>query len=228
MKIEKGKLKMNLSSRGLSLAILIAFVSLCQPVEAQEAQQRLLQRAWTCHATVFLAGTTYQYTPSSWTMRTGGDYVVWGDREKSCKKYIKAKILTKSIWNQLGLPAAEFDKVCNAGSAKLRVEYGFDKRPKSWSFIHELSVPWTGWLNRDNPGGNGDFETLADFVRNGQVCANPRKIQCRGVGTRQLVSSGTVNGQNYRCDVTVGGVCDNRQQNPGVRCGDYEVRFLCL
>lgn len=89
---------------------------------------------------------------------------------------------------------------------------------------------WTRWLNRDLPSGTGDFETLQGFLQGGRVpqsCSTPKKIECRRTGTTQLVETGIVNGQRYTCEPTVGGVCDNRQQNPGVRCSDYEVRFLC-
>ena len=29
---------------------------------------------------------------------------------------------------------------------------------------------WTPWLDRDNPGGVGDFEDLATFLTMGQAC----------------------------------------------------------
>ena len=82
---------------------------------------------------------------------------------------------------------------------------------------------WTGWLNRDNPGGTGDFETLADFVRAGQVCASPKRIDCQTLNG--LPASST--GQPYTCDPQVGGVCDNRKLAAGQTCADYRVRFCC-
>lgn len=90
------------------------------------------------------------------------------------------------------------------------------------------SGTWTPWLDRDNPSGSGDFEALAAFRESGQVCANPKQIQCRLRGSTQLVQTGLVNGrEQYVCDLASGGVCDNRRQSPGVQCSDYEVRFLC-
>jgi CHAT domain/Mucin-2 protein WxxW repeating region len=91
-----------------------------------------------------------------------------------------------------------------------------------------LPASWTPWLNRDLPSGSGDYEGLRDFVEAGQVCANPLQIECRLAGPEQLVQTGLVNGkEKYLCDLDVGGVCDNRQQSPGVSCSNYEVRFLC-
>ena len=42
-------------------------------------------------------------------------------------------------------------------------------------------VRWGPWLDRDNPSGNGDYETRND-ERN--VCENPTAIQCRIKGTK--------------------------------------------
>ncbi|MEO1643138.1 MAG: hypothetical protein AAFR74_07355 [Pseudomonadota bacterium] len=82
---------------------------------------------------------------------------------------------------------------------------------------------WTKWLNRDRPGGNGDFDTLAGFRQSGQACETPIEIECR-------TSAGKVphnqTGEVYSCAPQTGGACVNRQQSDG-RCQDYEVRFKC-
>lgn len=82
---------------------------------------------------------------------------------------------------------------------------------------------WTPWLDRDNPSGTGDFETLAGFVKNGQACEAPKKIECQTLDGRPASSTG----QPYTCDPKVGGVCDNRKQPGGRGCLDYRVRFCC-
>jgi hypothetical protein len=235
-------------------------------------------------------------------MKTGDPDAVWGDREKSCKRYIENRILTASIWSHFKLTPAEQDQICKQGNGKFRVDYSFDKRPKSWSLTKTVPAPpcdcdlscaagydldntsspghprctrllcrgtaqgipdkrfgphdngidiwsgnvyhhqpvvrgachfhgngrWTPWLNRDAPSGQGDFETLRDFVTAGQACSTPQKIECRRRGTTQLVVTGVgAGGERYTCDPSVGGVCNNRQQTGGVTCSDYEVRFLC-
>lgn len=225
------------SFRSVSIAALVLFLGLSWPAAAQEGNLRALARSWTCHATINLVGTGHTFTPSPWRMRTRDPHTVWGDREASCKAYLKAKLLTPGLWNRFELSSSEQQRICRAGGGRLRVDYGFDKRPKSWNFVHPITSAvglcprWTPWLNRDNPSGTGDFETLREFLQAGRVpqsCGTPSKIECRRRGTSQLVQSGTqVNGERFTCDRKVGGYCYNSQQAPGIRCGDYEVRFLC-
>jgi hypothetical protein len=79
---------------------------------------------------------------------------------------------------------------------------------------------WTGWLNRDRPSGNGDYEGLSDFVASGQACDSPQKVECR---TRSDHRDWTQTGQTYSCTPQAGGIC----RNVGQTCLDYEVRFCC-
>ncbi len=82
---------------------------------------------------------------------------------------------------------------------------------------------WTGWLDRDGPGGAGDFETLADFLAAGQACPAPLAIECR---TTAGGVDWTQTGEVYHCTTTLGGYCRNNEQ-PDAQCLNYEVRFLC-
>ena len=83
---------------------------------------------------------------------------------------------------------------------------------------------WTSWLNRDYPGGVGDFETTADFVRDGDIpCANPVAIECVTYATG---ADYTTTGEVYSCDPKTGGVCRNDNQ-PDDSCQNYKVRFGC-
>lgn len=84
------------------------------------------------------------------------------------------------------------------------------------------SPAWTPWLERDIPGGQGDYETLADFLAAGLACPNPIGIECQ-------TTSGvdwTLTGDVYTCDPAIGGVCVNADQPDGA-CENYQVRFLC-
>ena len=82
---------------------------------------------------------------------------------------------------------------------------------------------WTGWLDRDDVSGVGDFETLKDFLTAGQVrCKDPVAIQCETLGGVPWYQAGEV----YSCKKEVGGVCVNAQQPDG-SCQDYHVRFCC-
>jgi len=80
---------------------------------------------------------------------------------------------------------------------------------------------WTPWLDRDNPDGQGDYETLADFASE-QVCAEPQGIECQTLAGVDWTAAGQV----YHCGLPLGGVCINGQQTRG-GCLDYRVRFRC-
>lgn len=87
----------------------------------------------------------------------------------------------------------------------------------------QLSGNWTQWLNRDTPGGSGDYETLQEFLKAGQACPQPLSIECQtadGLGWQEA-------GQTYSCTTAGGGLCRNDAQPAGSRCRDYRVRFLC-
>jgi hypothetical protein len=80
-------------------------------------------------------------------------------------------------------------------------------------------VVWTDWLDRDSPGGVGDFETLADFTG---VCAAPVAIDCSTLDNIDWTDTGEI----VTCDPAVGLVCRNADQGDGY-CLDYKVRFAC-
>ncbi len=88
---------------------------------------------------------------------------------------------------------------------------------------HLEACKWTPWLNRDSPGGSGDYETLNDFVSAGKACAKPEKVECRARDGRTPAQTGDV----VSCTKQGGAVCVNKKQRPGHRCSDYEVRFCC-
>lgn len=90
--------------------------------------------------------------------------------------------------------------------------------------VSPCSGTWTAWLNRDTPGGSGDFETLRDFLKSGQACSHPTAVECR---VRRSGKDWRSTGEDYRCEPSTGGVCVNREQSNGSSCSDYEVRFCC-
>ena len=83
------------------------------------------------------------------------------------------------------------------------------------------AVSWTDWLNRDGPGGSGDYETVKDFLSSGQIEPNPVGIECQTTSGADWEDAGQI----YTCTIEVGGVCRNNQQAGGQRCLDYQVRF---
>jgi len=85
-------------------------------------------------------------------------------------------------------------------------------------------VTWTGWINRDDTGGNGDGEWLSLMLQEGlHVCPQPVQIQCRRASDQ--VPSDQTGEVSVSC--TLAGLeCLNDSQPDGF-CDDYEVRFLC-
>jgi hypothetical protein len=83
---------------------------------------------------------------------------------------------------------------------------------------------WTPWLNRDDPGGNGDGEHLSAFLAEDYpVCAHPVGVQCRRTVDKM---DWTRTGERLACTPSGGAVCLNADQTDGA-CDDYEVRFVC-
>lgn len=42
------------------------------------------------------------------------------------------------------------------------------------------TLQWTPWFDRDNPSGNGDYETLAELIKEGnKICTGPARIDCQ-------------------------------------------------
>lgn len=83
------------------------------------------------------------------------------------------------------------------------------------------SYTLTAWLDRDNPSGTCDCETLKDFSYS-QTCSNPVGVRCREKSTKQDYQDV---GQTMTCNTRVGGVCWNANNSPP--CKDYEVQFIC-
>ncbi|XP_077396775.1 mucin-5AC-like [Festucalex cinctus] len=85
---------------------------------------------------------------------------------------------------------------------------------------------WTPWLDRDNPSGLGDFETLPDLHKENpwKICKHPIQIEVQTTSGNSLGSTGDV---IYAADTDVGFVCRNCDQPEGSHCTDYQVRFLC-
>lgn len=152
-----------------------------------------------------------------------------------CIQEEKAVLVSEqSSWSELRLSdgssgAKEADFSCLRG-ALVKIEDDWATRPALVrpDFDGELFVDgcrgkWTSWLNRDTPGGSGDYEGLRDHVQAGKACSEPSAIECR---TRAGVASDQT-GERVHCDVESGGYCVNREQAGGNRCSDYEVRFCC-
>ncbi|KAK7882740.1 hypothetical protein WMY93_028914 [Mugilogobius chulae] len=93
-------------------------------------------------------------------------------------------------------------------------------------FCHQ-KVCWTPWYNRDIPTGSGDWELLANHREDhpNEICETPLYIDVRTVDTNEPA---TATGQVFSAyNATMGFSCENDQQQGGVQCKDYKVRFGC-
>lgn len=100
-------------------------------------------------------------------------------------------------------------------------------------FISTISYAntWTDWLNRDLPGGAGDYETVADFPA-GTVCPSPTSIEARySTANGWVVIKPGDAAPNFLNGFSpaVGLYCINANQaaNGKPACVDYQVRFNC-
>ncbi len=95
-----------------------------------------------------------------------------------------------------------------------------DERPALFDEGQEKGSAWTGWYDRDNPGGTGDWELR--HLQSG-VCAVPTGVECRTTGWLALWETGEV----VSCSANDGLLCLMADQPDGVCDHDYMVRFLC-
>nr|XP_057936576.1 uncharacterized protein si:dkey-205h13.2 [Doryrhamphus excisus] len=84
---------------------------------------------------------------------------------------------------------------------------------------------YTKWFDRDDPSGNGDYETLRDLQREhpGQICPTPRDIEVQTTSGMSVASTGDVIDTS---DAKTGFICKNVDQKHGM-CSDYRIRFWC-
>lgn len=87
---------------------------------------------------------------------------------------------------------------------------------------------WTDWLNRDGPGGSGDWETRTSFNLAEMGCENPTAIECETVDGKTIEETG----ENVVCELSKGLYCRNDANGggnfwTGYGCSDYRIRFYC-
>uniref|UniRef100_A0A8C6SP33 WxxW domain-containing protein n=1 Tax=Neogobius melanostomus TaxID=47308 RepID=A0A8C6SP33_9GOBI len=86
---------------------------------------------------------------------------------------------------------------------------------------------WTDWFDRDDPSGEGDFETLPKLHEEnpGKICNKPLQIQVLTTGWLPVSSTGDIV-DKCTCVKDKGFTCKNSAQKKGI-CSDYQVRFQC-
>ncbi|XP_063078724.1 uncharacterized protein si:dkey-205h13.2 [Engraulis encrasicolus] len=84
---------------------------------------------------------------------------------------------------------------------------------------------WTNWMDRDDPTGSGDWETVSSLQKSypKQMCPNPTAIEVATVDGISLADAGNTFFAN---DHITGLICKNADQKKCF-CRDYKVRFVC-
>lgn len=118
-------------SKRLILAAAIATTAVLPFIPTKEGIA--VTRAWTCNATISLQGSSLSYTVPNWRM--SGSLTT--DRQERCKAHIQNNWLNNGlIWSVLNIPANQQNGYCQSGG-DFRVDYGFDRRSKDWSFTQQ-------------------------------------------------------------------------------------------
>ncbi|XP_055879322.1 uncharacterized protein LOC106062065 isoform X3 [Biomphalaria glabrata] len=95
---------------------------------------------------------------------------------------------------------------------------------------------WTPWINSRKPDKNGDQESISDIAKavlkgqlpNVKLCKKPTDMQCRAVGSQNLITKQNTYGLKLEKACEKNSIkCINNKQQKGVTCPDYEVRFKC-
>lgn len=111
-------------------------------------------------------------------------------------------------------------------------EYTVSGRGESYVAVRSdafsLNLPelgtWSKWLDRDTPGGKGDYETLSSLLKEGQLpCSKPSAIECQAADGRDHTETKQV----VSCNLSDGAVCINDQQAGNERCLNYRIRVRC-
>ncbi|XP_040183628.1 mucin-5AC-like isoform X10 [Rana temporaria] len=89
---------------------------------------------------------------------------------------------------------------------------------------------WTNWIDVDTPTSGldgGDKETFENIMAKGKnICKYPQNIKCRATDYPDISIENV--GQIVKCDITVGLVCNNKDQIGNVKqCYNYQIQVLC-
>ncbi|KAM8939209.1 mucin-5AC-like [Pelodytes ibericus] len=89
---------------------------------------------------------------------------------------------------------------------------------------------WTTWIDVSSPTkgiDGGDIESYQDIISKGKhICKSPQNIECRAEDFPGISIDNI--GQVVQCDITVGLVCNNKDQTGKVKqCYNYQIKVLC-
>ncbi len=86
------------------------------------------------------------------------------------------------------------------------------------------------WMNSDNPGGTGEYETLAheqeSFPGLYATCNNPTRLEAYVIGSDRHFATDDLPDEFSFFNLHDGLRCINSEQADG-RCSDYSTRYLC-
>nr|XP_045582100.1 uncharacterized protein LOC123745535 [Procambarus clarkii] len=82
---------------------------------------------------------------------------------------------------------------------------------------------WSSWISESTPSSGNEMELLSDLrIKYPELCARPRKIECRVTESHESPEAA---GQTVTCNRKLGLECFRSQNTED--CKNYEVRYLC-
>ncbi|KAK7882736.1 hypothetical protein WMY93_028910 [Mugilogobius chulae] len=142
-------------------------------------------------------------------------------RQSQCCGQLKPKVLGFKLWVLI----------------HVLTRYGSVLESFSHRISHMKRECFTEWFDRDDPSGSGDWEKFSDLFRDHptQICSKPIGVDAQ---TMEGLSLGSTRNKLNRSDINIsikhtdkydltGLVCLGSEQEAGVECADYKIRFLC-
>lgn len=181
--------------------------------------KKLLISSVVC-TVVLICGTAYAADSTPWFDRDNpdgkGDYEDTKSLFSISCRFKDTKKPVEGVGYHCELPTGGWCKNAEtvpAGKCRdIEVMFSWPAATPTHSGAAPYQAGSTGWIDRDNPGGVGDYETTKDIFN----------LKCRFVGGSPLVT-GSPNA-SYHCELPTGGWCENTPAGV-TSCKDIEVQY---
>uniref|UniRef100_A0A4W3HNS0 WxxW domain-containing protein n=1 Tax=Callorhinchus milii TaxID=7868 RepID=A0A4W3HNS0_CALMI len=154
-----------------------------------------------------------------------GDYETVTDIREEYPQQLCKNPLSCEVETIEGIPAELTGFVCVNKQQKGRHCKDYKIRFKCPEDFCKTEPCYTQWFDRDNPSGNGDYETTPEINNEypDKICKKPISCEVQTThGTPAELTSDNID----LCTVIGGFSCENKHQNGG-KCKDYKIRYKC-